>query len=132
MLRHDVLYLGHESPPYIYEYNLTSSSFQRKWNLHIPHKGPDDDFTAAKENGIESLVFIASPNSKNGGFFYAGRQSDAKIFVYDVDLLEDKAASRLDDGVKNGTLTFRGTMIPPGPGYDLAGRWSVCMVFIEM
>ena len=57
-------------------------------------------------NGMESLVFVPNTAAKNGkGYFYAGRQKDARICVFDI----------LDD-----TVHFAGALIAPGPEYDLS------------
>ncbi|KAJ3054707.1 hypothetical protein HK097_001050 [Rhizophlyctis rosea] len=107
-----LVYLGQEAPPSIIEFNTTSSSITRRWNITAP-ADPDKnkcDALTLKANGIESLVFIASRNSPNGGFFYAGRQCDARVFVYDIPL----------EGGNDGKVVYRGYIDPPGPGYDLA------------
>ncbi|KAJ3299544.1 hypothetical protein HK104_008521 [Borealophlyctis nickersoniae] len=111
------VYAAHEHPPSIIEFNTASSKIERRWNISIPtpqYPFPGN-YTAHKANGIESLVFIASRNSPNGGFFYAGRQSDARVFVFDVPV--DKDVQPDEEG---GKAIYRGYLDPPGPGYDLA------------
>jgi len=112
--RRDTVYLGQENPPSILEYHLPTSNITRHWNLTAAadkDKNRCNAFASTvKPQGIESLVFIQSRNSPNGGYFYAGRQCDARVFVYDVPI---------EDG-NDGELVYRGYLDPPGSGYDLA------------
>ncbi|KAJ3030206.1 hypothetical protein HDV00_009076 [Rhizophlyctis rosea] len=125
--RRDVVYLGFEAPPAILEFNLTSSKITQRWNLTAPADADknkcdvylkDGKVSTQKANGIESLVFIATRNSPNGGFFYAGRQCDARVFVYDIPI----------EGGNDGKVLYRGYIDPPGPGYDLAGEYLTITV----
>ncbi|KAI8824933.1 uncharacterized protein EV422DRAFT_564293 [Fimicolochytrium jonesii] len=109
--RDDFIYLGNEVPASIVEYNLKTSSVTRRWDLQATfdaHPVADPD-AKADNNGLESLVFMSSPDVKSGGYFYAGRQADAQIFVYDIPL---------DD--PSGSATLMGIIDPPGQGYDLS------------
>ena len=103
--RLDSVYLGQEYPAAILEFDLKSETIQRTWDLQSFLDARPD--TQDPNKGLESLAFIPSPHSKNHGFFYVGRQSDALIFIFDIPVLE-------------GQVVLRGTIKPPGPGYDLS------------
>ncbi|TPX69560.1 hypothetical protein SpCBS45565_g02275 [Spizellomyces sp. 'palustris'] len=118
--RTDTIYLGVEYPAAVLEYNLNSSSIIRKWRLesyfdqHPVPADPDSDASEVDTNsGLESLVFVPSSASDWGGYFYVGRQEDARVFVFELPVSEK--ASMIES-----ELRFRGWIQPPGPGYDLS------------
>ncbi|KAJ3024234.1 hypothetical protein HKX48_004507 [Thoreauomyces humboldtii] len=106
------IYLGNEFPATIVEFNLNLSAVSRSWEVQstLDAQPPSDQFSA-KNEGMESLVFFPTSSSASGGFFYVGRQADAQVFVFDIDLT---------DAGNSSAPTFVGTLTPPGPGNDLS------------
>ncbi|KAI8917722.1 hypothetical protein PhCBS80983_g05040 [Powellomyces hirtus] len=108
--RPDFVYLSNEFPAAIVEYSKKEQKVTRTWTVQTYL---DADLSAKKSNhknaGIESLLY--EPTS---GTFYAGRQSDARVFVFAIDL--DGTSATLS----STTATLVGKMDPPGPGKDLA------------
>ncbi|KAJ3038038.1 hypothetical protein HDV00_001082 [Rhizophlyctis rosea] len=105
--RHDLIYLGQEYPATIIEYNLTSTSIRRSFDVQR-HFDEQPAATKSKNSGLESLVHVPLPDAE---IFLVGRQFDARIFVFDVPALFSKTSAK---------LKFRGSIIPPGPGKDLS------------
>ncbi|KAI9144204.1 hypothetical protein BKA69DRAFT_846622 [Paraphysoderma sedebokerense] len=105
--RPDVLYLASEYPPTILEFSKSKSTVIRSWDL-------SPQFGYRKKDGLEAITFIPDASVPTGGYFYVGRQRDARIFVFDVPV---KSKSETKE------LNFRGYIIPPGPGFDLSALY---------
>ncbi|KAJ3123913.1 hypothetical protein HK098_001558 [Nowakowskiella sp. JEL0407] len=102
----DLLYLGLEYPASIIEFNLLSSQIVGIYRVQdIFDHNPTSD--PSHNSGLESLAFIPSSASKYGGYFYAGRQTDAQIFVVELEPKSQRAI-------------YHGWIKPPGPGFDLS------------
>ncbi|KAI9152661.1 hypothetical protein H9P43_009457 [Blastocladiella emersonii ATCC 22665] len=113
--RKDVVYLGHEFPPAVLEFSLTHGSVQRVFPL-AGAIGIDEDV-----GGIEALTYVPDPAHPDRGFFFAGRQSDARIFVFQAPIeMSEAQRPKKGDPVPVVPLTYLGAFDPPGPGEDLA------------
>ena len=105
------IYLGVETPSdKIVEFNISTGALTGKsWNLSSWLTDPGN-------SGLEALTFVPNgyhpyTNSSSGGLFYAGQQSDGKIYVFDINLSV------------NGSVSHVTTINPlPGVG-DIAGMY---------
>ncbi|MFA6296091.1 MAG: SdiA-regulated domain-containing protein [Patescibacteria group bacterium] len=102
------VYVGREDNRTIYEFDLNTWQLSGKswdlssWMPDIPNQG------------LEALTYVPNgdhpySNSASGGLFYAGHQSDGKIYVFDVNL----SAS--------GSVNFISTITPQAGTTDLSG-----------
>jgi uncharacterized protein YjiK len=73
------LYLGLESPQTIYEFSISANNLTGKsWTL--------SGMNVASGQGLEALEYV-------NGYFYAGSQYDAKIYVYQINLASSGAGT---------------------------------------
>ncbi|KAI9103049.1 hypothetical protein DFS34DRAFT_607278 [Phlyctochytrium arcticum] len=111
--RKDTVYLGNEFPASIIEYDLATSSPIRTFNFQTTF----DNFstgTVGKNDGLESVAFVPSPRSAWGGFFFVGRQADARTFIFELPVAGEAIASTATD------IKYRGFFQPPGAPTDLS------------
>lgn len=122
--RPDFLYLGQEYPATIMEFNLQTGTVERSWDVQPvldankksassqnASENEEDEAASDQNKGLEGLTFLPNKTSPFLGTFLVGRQSDARIFVFQIPLLETKAVTM---------PVFVGMIQPPGPGYDLS------------
>ncbi|KAI9024245.1 hypothetical protein DFJ74DRAFT_667781 [Hyaloraphidium curvatum] len=105
LARPEFLYLGVEAPQAILEYHIPTRSIRRTWDL----SGAFDDLP--ENAGMEALGYVKTNRSATGGYFFAGCQHDARIFVFSVDL----AAEGVVPPVLVAVITDH-----PGPDYDIS------------
>ncbi|KAI9005303.1 hypothetical protein BC832DRAFT_539926 [Gaertneriomyces semiglobifer] len=128
--KEDLVYLGVEHPAAVLEYNVTSATIQKKWDIQPifeafpattvtttlerrkkPAKPKAQVDTSLTNAGLESLLFVRSPSPSSAalGHFLVGRQADARVFIFTA----LKTGEELD-------LKHVGTFSPPGPATDLS------------
>ena len=105
--RPDLIYIGQEYPATIIEYNLTSSSIHRQFNIqHLFDDRPTG--TKSKNAGLESLVYASLAVED---VFIVGRQFDAMLFIFRIPPITP---------VSTPNLHYFGSLRPPGPARDLS------------
>ena len=72
----DIIYVGIEHPDSIKEFNITTGQFGRTFDLTPWMQSADNN------QGLEALVFIPDDSDPEGGVFYAGLQSDGRIYKF--------------------------------------------------
>ncbi|ORZ32274.1 hypothetical protein BCR44DRAFT_66121 [Catenaria anguillulae PL171] len=73
--------------------------------------------------GIEALTYVPDAENPDVGFFFVGRQEDARIFVFQVPAaLADPVASIRQPQISE--MRYLGAIRPPGPGKDLSALYS--------
>ncbi|KAJ3184844.1 hypothetical protein HDU85_001523 [Gaertneriomyces sp. JEL0708] len=128
--KEDLVYLGVEYPAAVLEYNVTSATIQKKWDIQPMFEAfPATTVTTTLERrkktakpkaqvntimtnaGLESLLFVRSPSPSPAavGHFLVGRQADARVFIF--------TALKTSEGLD---LKHVGTFSPPGPATDLS------------
>ena len=76
--RDDRVYVGVEQPARVLEVDVASGALLRVFDL------PALDAGAPFNQGMEALAFVPDAALPEGGLFLAGRQSDGRIFVYEL------------------------------------------------
>jgi len=101
----DVVYVGREHPDAVLEFDLSTSSLLRSFDLSATLTGPSN-------SGLEALTFVPIEGHPEGGVFHAGLQSDGRIYVFDLPILTSASST---------AVTHLDT-ITPAPGLsDLSG-----------
>ncbi|KAL5615341.1 uncharacterized protein BROUX77_001178 [Berkeleyomyces rouxiae] len=119
----ELVYLGIEEPAEIIAFNVTEGVIQHRYSVDKSFKDLSLGFTVggnklkkhknnkkkkgAANSGLESLAFYPSPSPGVPSRILAGRQSDSRVFVFE--LSSDRKS-----------LQFTGSVKPPGPGRDLS------------
>ena len=89
------LYVGVENPDSIKEFDPGTGNYTGKvWPLTSWMTGPANA-------GLEALTFLSNgyhpyPPSASGGLFYAGLETDGRIYVFDLDLDRSGAVAHVD------------------------------------
>jgi len=73
----DVIFLGVENPDSVREFDVSTGQVLRTFDLTATMQGPDN-------SGLEALTFVPDPAHPEGGVFYAGLQSDGRIYVFNL------------------------------------------------
>lgn len=102
----NTIYLGVEYPAQIIHYSLVTKSILFTFDIQQFVDSKPPSIVNEKNSGIESLIYLESSSSLSGGYFYAGRQFDARIFIFEI--------------LKSNTIVFKGSFQPPGPMNDLS------------
>lgn len=92
----DFIYLGIEHPDSIYEFNLSTGTVSRIFDLTGWMDGP-------KNSGLEALTFVPDDADPEGGLFYAGLQETGQIFVFRLPILSS---------ADSAAVTFIGSIYP--------------------
>lgn len=101
----DFIYVGVENPDSIKEFNVTTSSVTRTFDLTPWMTGPSN-------SGLEALTFVPDAGDPEGGLFYAGLQSDGKIYSFRLPLVSNPSST---------TVTHVSTITPVAGRTDISG-----------
>jgi len=82
----DFVYLGVEHPDSIREFNIATGQVTRTFSLTAWMTGPDN-------SGLEALTFVPDSGNPEGGLFYAGLQTDGRIFVFQLPILSSTTST---------------------------------------
>ena len=99
------IYVGVENPDSILEMNVNTGKVTRSFDL-TPW------MTGSSNQGLEALTFIPNSSDPEGGMFYAGLQSDGRIYSFQLPILSSSTAT---------TVTHLGTITPVSGRNDIAG-----------
>lgn len=80
----DYLYLGREAPDEILEYQISTKTITRTFEI--------GEWTNPGSDGIEALTFVTDSTSLEGGYFYAGKQTTGQIFVFELPIASSDTA----------------------------------------
>ena len=101
----DFIYVGVENPDSIREFNVTTGSVTRTFDLTTWMTGPDN-------LGLEALTFVPDAGDPEGGLFYAGLQSEGKIYSFRLPLVSNPSST---------TVTHVSTIAPASGRSDISG-----------
>ena len=101
----DFIYVGVENPDSIKEFNVTTNSVTRTFDL-TPW------MTGASNSGLEALTFVPDAGDPEGGLFYAGLQSDGKIYSFRLPIASSTSST---------TVTHVSTITPVAGRTDISG-----------
>ena len=96
-----LVYIAREHPDGIIEFDLSSGTAKRLFNLTGTLVGPND-------RGLEALTFVRDPSHAEGGLFYAGLQQDGRVYVFELPIASSTTAT-------SSTLQ---SVLSPAPGLD--------------
>jgi hypothetical protein len=82
----DFIYLGIEHSDSIGEFNIATGQVTRTFNL-------TDWMTGPNNSGLEALTFVPDVSNPEGGLFYAGLQTDGRIFVFQLPILSSTTST---------------------------------------
>lgn len=105
------VYLGVETggtsatPNMIKEFDLDADLVTRSFSLYA-------FMTAPINSGLEALTFVPDATSDEGGYFYAGQQSDGTIYVFSLPIKSSSTST---------TVTFVDSFTPVSGRTDIAG-----------
>ncbi|PIR25275.1 MAG: hypothetical protein COX62_07430 [Deltaproteobacteria bacterium CG_4_10_14_0_2_um_filter_43_8] len=103
----DFIYLGREFPAAILEFNIVSGTVTRTFSL-----GGAGGFPESSGQGLEALTFVEKEGNPEGGEFWAGSQSNGKVYVYTLPIASSSNST---------TVTHIATLTPVPGRADLAG-----------
>ena len=101
----NLIYIGVENPDSILEFDVTTGQVTRTFDLTNWMTGPDNQ-------GLEALAFVPDVTHSEGGLFYAGLQSDGRIYQFALPILSSSSST---------AVTFVQSMAIEGGSTDLAG-----------
>lgn len=101
----DFVYIGDEHPDAIKEFNISTGTVTRTFDL-TPW------MTGNSNLGLEALTFVADESHPEGGLFYAGHQQEGKIYVFDLPIKSSPTST---------IVTYQTTLTPVVGRVDLAG-----------
>ena len=99
------IYIGVENPDSILEFDVTTGQVTRTFDL-------TDWMTGADNRGLEALAFVPDATHPEGGLFYAGLQSDGRIYQFALPIVSSSSST---------AVTFVQSMAIEGGSTDLAG-----------
>ena len=82
----DFVYLGVENPDSIREFNIATGQVTRTFTLTGWMTGPNN-------SGLEALTFVPDVSNPEGGLFYAGLQTDGRIFAFQLPILSSATST---------------------------------------
>ena len=100
-----LIYIGVENPDSILEFDVTTGQVTRAFDL-------TNWMTGADNQGLEALAFVPDATHPEGGFFYAGLQSDGRIYQFTSPIVSSSSSTE---------VTFVQSMAIEGGSPDLAG-----------
>lgn len=100
-----LIYIGVENPDSILEFDVTTGQVTRAFDL-------TNWMTGADNQGLEALAFVPDATHPEGGFFYAGLQSDGRIYQFALPIVSTSSSTE---------VTFVQSMAIEGGSPDLAG-----------
>jgi poly(3-hydroxybutyrate) depolymerase/uncharacterized protein YjiK len=101
----DLIYIGVENPDSILEFDVSTGQVTRTFDL-------TDWMTGADNRGLEALAFVPDATHPEGGLFYAGLQSDGRIYQFALPIVSSSSST---------AVTFVQSMAIEGGSTDLAG-----------
>ena len=101
----NLIYIGVENPDSILEFDVTTGQVTRTFDL-------TNWMTGADNRGLEALAFVPDVTHSEGGLFYAGLQSDGRIYQFALPILSSSSST---------AVTFVQSMAIEGGSTDLAG-----------
>jgi len=101
----DLIYLGVEHPDGIQQFDIGPGSVTRTFDLTPWMTGPTN-------SGLEALTFVPDASNPEGGLFYAGLQSDGKIYTFELPIQSSTTST---------TVVFKGTITPVAGRTDISG-----------
>jgi len=101
----DFIYVATEHPDSIMEFSVTTGSVTRTFDLTTWMTGPDN-------LGLEALTFVPDAGDPEGGLFYAGLQSEGKIYSFRLPLVSNPSST---------TVTHVSTITPASGRTDISG-----------
>ena len=101
----DFIYVGVEHPDSIREFNITTGAVSRTFDLTTW-------MTGASNSGLEALTFVPDAGDPEGGLFYAGLQSDGKIYSFRLPIKSSASST---------TVTHVSTITPVAGRTDISG-----------
>lgn len=101
----NVVYLGREIPPKIYEFSLTSYSNVRKFDLSKYMK-------TGSNAGLEGLVWVPDDSFSTGGYFIVANQNNGKLYSFAISA-----------DVHDEQVYFLREWDPPIHGDDISGLY---------
>jgi len=101
----DFIYVGVENPDSIREFDITTGTVTRTFDLTTWMTGPDNE-------GLEALTFVPDTGDPEGGLFYAGLQEDGKIYSFRLSI---------ESSAVDTTVTHISTMTPVAGRTDISG-----------
>ena len=100
-----LIYIGVENPDSILEFDVTTGQVTRAFDL-------TNWMTGADNQGLEALAFVPDATHPEGGLFYAGLQSDGRIYQFALPIVSTSSSTE---------VTFVQSMAIEGGSPDLAG-----------
>ncbi len=101
----DLIYIGVENPDSILEFDVSTGQVTRTFDL-------TNWMTGADNRGLEALAFVPDTTHPEGGLFYAGLQSDGRIYQFALPIVSSSSSTG---------VTFVQSMAIEGGSTDLAG-----------
>ena len=101
----NLIYIGVENPDSILEFDVTTGQVTRTFDL-------TNWMTGADNRGLEALAFVPDVTHSEGGLFYAGLQSDGRIYQFALPIVSSSSST---------AVTFVQSMAIEGGSTDLAG-----------
>ncbi len=101
----NLIYIGVENPDSILEFDVITGQVTRTFDL-------TDWMTGADNQGLEALAFVPDISHPEGGLFYAGLQSDGRIYQFALPIVSNSSST---------AVTFVQSMAIEGGSTDLAG-----------
>ena len=99
------IYIGVENPDSILEFDVSTGQVTRTFDL-------TDWMNGADNRGLEALAFVPDATHPEGGLFYAGLQSDGRIYQFALPIVSSSSST---------AVTFVQSMAIEGGSTDLAG-----------
>ena len=101
----NLIYIGVENPDSILEFDVSTGQVTRTFDL-------TNWMTGADNRGLEALAFVPDATHPEGGLFYAGLQSDGRIYQFALPIVSSSSST---------AVTFVQSMAIEGGSTDLAG-----------
>ena len=101
----NLIYIGVENPDSILEFDVSTGQVTRTFDL-------TNWMTGADNRGLEALAFVPDATHSEGGLFYAGLQSDGRIYQFALPIVSSSSST---------AVTFVQSMAIEGGSTDLAG-----------
>ena len=83
----DYLYVGTEQPNQVKEFQISTGTVTRTFDLN-------PWMTGAAGQGLEALTFVPDSGNAEGGTFYAGLQEDGTIYRFSLPIVTSATKSR--------------------------------------
>ena len=101
----DLIYIGVENPDSILEFDTSTGQVTRTFDL-------TNWMTGADNQGLEALAFVPDATHPEGGLFYAGLQSNGRIYQFDLPIVSSSSST---------SVNFVESLVIESGSTDLAG-----------